>query len=99
MRILDPENPRRLSRSEFRVCLMLSTGLQVDGISQKLGLTRPTVRTHLRAVLAKTGFSSVAELVLSLAQGQSPASNGAASKAPRRKPQAPRPPEHRGMTG
>ena len=80
MKILDPENPQRLSRSEFRVCLMLSTGLQVDGISQKLGLTRPTVRTHLRAILAKTGLTSVADLVCELAQGQSPFVNAGPGK-------------------
>ena len=35
MSILDPDNPQRLSRTESRVCLLLSTGLQADGVSRE----------------------------------------------------------------
>ena len=59
---------------------MLSTGLPVDGISLKLGLTRPTVRTHLRSVLAKTGLKSVTELVGELVEERGPLVNAGAGK-------------------
>ncbi len=61
--ILDMSNPARLSRAEFRVCLLLSRGLSVKGVTDELGLTEATVRTHLRSIYAKTDASSLAELL------------------------------------
>lgn len=46
--ILGATNPARLSRAEFRVCLLLSRGLSVAGISEELQLSDATIRTHLR---------------------------------------------------
>ena len=61
--ILGMSNPARLSRAEFRVCLLLSRGLSVKGVTDELGLTEATVRTHLRSIYSKTDTSSLAELL------------------------------------
>lgn len=61
--ILGVANPARLSRAEFRVCLLLSRGLSVKGVTDELGLTEATVRTHLRSIYSKTETSSMAELL------------------------------------
>jgi len=61
--ILGISNPARLSRAEFRVCLMLSRGLSVKGVAETLGLSENTVRSHLRAIYSKTDASSLAELM------------------------------------
>ena len=61
--ILGMANPAGLSRAEFRVCLLLSRGLSVKGVTDELGLSEATVRTHLRALYSKTETSSLAELL------------------------------------
>ena len=61
--ILGMSNPAKLSRAEFRVCLLLSRGLSVKGLTDELGLSEATVRTHLRSIFAKTQTSSQAELL------------------------------------
>lgn len=64
--ILSAVNPARLSRAEFRVCLLLSRGLSIAGISDELKLSDATVRTHLRNIYAKVHTNSLAELVFLL---------------------------------
>lgn len=64
--LLDISNPAGLSRAEFRVCLLLSQGLSVAGVSADLGLSNATVRTHLRNIYAKTGASGLNDLMLRL---------------------------------
>lgn len=64
--ILGVDNPARLSRGEFRVCLMLSRGLMVSAVAQELNLSEATVRSHLHNIYAKTGCGSLAELVFQL---------------------------------
>ncbi len=61
--ILGMSNPAGLSRAEFRVCLMLSRGLSVKGVSVELGLSENTVRSHLRAIYAKTETGNLPELI------------------------------------
>ena len=61
--ILGMSNPASLSRAEFRVCLMLSRGLSAKAVSEELGLSENTVRSHLRAIYAKTETSSLPELI------------------------------------
>ena len=61
--ILGMSNPAGLSRAEFRVCLMLSRGLSVKAVSEELGLSENTVRSHLRAIYAKTETCSLPELI------------------------------------
>lgn len=60
-------NPARLSRAEFRVCLLLSRGLSVAGVCTELGLCEATVRAHLRNIYAKTGARNMTQLVYRLA--------------------------------
>ena len=64
--LLSINNPARLSRAEFRVCLLLSRGLSVLGVSAELSLSDATVRSHLRNIYAKTETSGLAELVFLL---------------------------------
>lgn len=68
--ILSATNPARLSRAEFRVCLLLSRGLSVAGISEELKLSDATIRTHLRNTYAKVHTSCLAELVFLLLSPQ-----------------------------
>ncbi|MGJ8585776.1 MAG: helix-turn-helix transcriptional regulator [Marinosulfonomonas sp.] len=64
--ILGPSNPAGLSRAEFRVCLLLSSGLSVAGVSLELGLAETTVRSHLRSIYAKSETKNLAELIFCL---------------------------------
>ena len=61
--LLGVSNPARLSRAEFRVCLMLSRGLSVKGVAEALSLSENTVRSHLRTIYSKTDTSNLAELM------------------------------------
>jgi DNA-binding CsgD family transcriptional regulator len=61
--ILGMSNPASLSRAEFRVCLLLSRGLSVKAVSDELGLSENTIRSHLRSIYSKTGSSSLPELL------------------------------------
>lgn len=61
--ILGMTNPASLSRAEFRVCLLLSRGLTVKAVSDQLGLSENTVRSHLRSIYAKTETNSLSELI------------------------------------
>ena len=71
VKILGSENPLRLSRAEFRVCLLLGSGLMVQAVAKELSLSEATVRTHLRNIYSKTECNSLAELVFRLMDGRS----------------------------
>ncbi len=64
--ILGCINPAKLSRSEFRVCMLLSCGLSVEAIISELSVSVATVRSHLRNIYSKTDTTSHAELVYRL---------------------------------
>lgn len=64
--ILSCNNPAQLSRSEFRVCMLLSTGLSIASVASELSVCIATVRSHLRAIYSKTNTSGHAELVFRL---------------------------------
>lgn len=59
-------NPARLSRAEYRVCLLFSRGLTNEGVRHELSITASTLRSHLRSIYDKTGVESKAELVYRL---------------------------------
>lgn len=61
--LLGMANPAGLSRAEFRVCLLLSRGLSVKAVTDELGLSENTVRSHLRAIYSKTETSNLPELL------------------------------------
>jgi DNA-binding CsgD family transcriptional regulator len=60
--MLSDLNPAGLTRSEFRVCALVRRGLTVKAVSEEMGLSVTTIRTHLRNVYAKTGVSGFNEL-------------------------------------
>lgn len=61
--ILSMENPARLSRAEYRVCVMLSRGKSTEGVRIELSISNSTLRTHLRNIYSKTGTHNIAELM------------------------------------
>lgn len=68
--LLSIENPARLSRAEFRVCLLLSRGLSMHGVAEALSLSDATIRSHLRSIYAKTETAGLAELVFHLLENR-----------------------------
>lgn len=68
--ILSCNNPAELSRSEFRVCMLLSTGVSIAAVAAELSVSIATVRSHLRAIYSKTNTSGHAELVYLLLSSQ-----------------------------
>lgn len=72
--LLGPDNPARLSRAEFRVCLMLSRGLSQQATAEELEICESTLRTHLGSIYEKTGTSGMAELLFHLLSGGTAAS-------------------------
>jgi DNA-binding CsgD family transcriptional regulator len=71
--ILSPENPARLSRSEYRVGLMLSHGLQIGEVKSSLKIQESTLRTHLSSLYAKTHATGLSELVYLLVSSRNAA--------------------------
>ena len=75
--LLSMENPAQLSRAEYRVCVLLSKGQPAKRVQSDLGISKSTLRTHLRNIYAKTRTSNLTELVYHLVSvdtfaGQSP---------------------------
>jgi DNA-binding CsgD family transcriptional regulator len=64
--ILDYSNPYALSRSEFRVCAMIGQGLTAKRIARELHLSEATIRSHQRAIYAKTALSGQIEVMFHL---------------------------------
>lgn len=61
--LLSTANPARLSRAEFRVCVLLSRGLNNAAVCSELAISPSTLKAHLRSVFAKTGTTSMVELL------------------------------------
>ncbi len=64
--ILAPENVHGLTRSEWRLCILIGNGFSRDGAAKELNVTSNTIRTHLRNIYDKTGHASFHELALRL---------------------------------
>lgn len=62
-RLLSAENPAGLTPAEFRVAICLKEGLKPLAISERLEISMPTVRTHLRNIYAKTGLDGMSAVV------------------------------------
>lgn len=56
----------QLTRTEAEVATLMLDGLTLDETAQALGVTRNTVRAHLRGVFAKTGATRQAQLIKTL---------------------------------
>lgn len=54
------------TRRELQVVVAIHDGLAIARIAERLGITEPTVRAHLRSVYSKLGVSSQAAMVLHL---------------------------------
>lgn len=61
--LLSTANPARLSRAEFRVCVLLSRGLNTAAVCSELAISPSTLKAHLRSIFAKTATSSMVELL------------------------------------
>lgn len=64
--ILHYSNPFNLSRSEFRVCTLIGQGLTAKHIAKALGLSEATIRSHQRAIYAKTALGGQIEVMFHL---------------------------------
>lgn len=62
------ENPMRidLTNKETEILKLLSQGMTVELISQELNLSKHTVVTHRRNILAKSDFHSISDLIIYL---------------------------------
>lgn len=61
--LLSTANPAKLSRAEFRVCVLLSRGLNTTAVCSELAISPATLRAHLRSIFAKTETASLVELL------------------------------------
>jgi DNA-binding CsgD family transcriptional regulator len=57
-----------LTLAEARLAALLATGIALEAAAQRLGVSRETARTQLKAVFAKTETHRQSELVALLAQ-------------------------------
>jgi len=60
--ILAPENAAGLTRSEWRVCVLVSRGLMAKAVANEIGVEVSTVRSHLRKIYLKTNLGSYHQL-------------------------------------
>ena len=60
--LLDERNPGRLTKAEFRICLLLSRGLSANAVARELDVSVTTIRTHLRSIYRKAEVSGFGEL-------------------------------------
>jgi DNA-binding CsgD family transcriptional regulator len=58
-----------LTPAEARVASLLARGMRVEEITERLSVSTPTVRTHVRRVLEKTDSRGQADLVRVLTSG------------------------------
>lgn len=72
MDILGFQNPARLSRAEFRVCMKIAEGAENAAICAALCLSESTVRSHIRAICGKTGAADRGGLLTLLGVGGAP---------------------------
>lgn len=67
--ILAAENFAGLTRTEYKVCVLVSRGLAAKSVASEMGVSTTTVRTHLRNVYAKTsleGYHHLAKRLISI---------------------------------
>ena len=74
MNLLGFENPARLSRAEYRICMLLQQGLANPAVMEQLNITQATLKTHLRHIYEKAGVENKAELIFRLLTVEKPTS-------------------------
>ena len=62
MAILSEHNPYHLTRSEYRICHVISRGVSYKALPEKLDISPHTVRSHLRNIYGKTDIGDFYEL-------------------------------------
>ena len=62
-----------LSPAEIRAAQGLLAGKSIEDLATDLGLSRETIRSQVKAVLAKTGTSRQADLIALLSNVKTPA--------------------------
>ncbi|MGV3548749.1 helix-turn-helix transcriptional regulator [Rhizobium sp.] len=55
-----------LTTMEARVARALATGIDIGGAAENFGISRETVRAHLKSIFAKTGFSRQTDLATAI---------------------------------
>jgi len=60
--LLGDDNPARLTRTQYRLCHLLSRGLCYDVVRAEMGINAVTLRAHLREILIKAAMSDLLEL-------------------------------------
>ncbi|XDA97081.1 LuxR C-terminal-related transcriptional regulator [Sulfitobacter sp. LCG007] len=60
--VLSEANPYKLTRTEYRICHVISRGICYKMLPEKLGISPHTVRTHLRNIYAKLDVGDFHEL-------------------------------------
>lgn len=61
--LLGVANPAGLTRAEFRICTLLSEGVAARDLTDALGISESTLRSHLRNIYAKTDTTGQAGLI------------------------------------
>ena len=56
---------RLLSKREFQILELISSGSSNSQIASKLGITQSTAKTHLRNIYSKTDYHNRTDLVIS----------------------------------
>ena len=79
--ILSTSNPAGLTRSEFRLCILVQEGGLPDKVAEVLQISKSTFRSHLRSIYSKTGVTGHVELVHLLHQSVSNESDNLVRKS------------------
>lgn len=79
--IMSSDNPAGLSRSEYRICAMISEGMPARSIAEELSISEATVRSHLRSIYSKTGAAGHVGLLHRLTTKRAPMDTAPVAKA------------------
>ncbi|SDZ50958.1 transcriptional regulator, LuxR family [Jannaschia faecimaris] len=82
--VLSVQNPAGLTRSEYRICMLVQEGRLPDKLSEILQISKSTFRSHMRSIFLKTGVSGHLELVHLLHQSGNQTRDGLQMKAVQR---------------
>ncbi len=70
--LLHPSNPSGLSRSEFRICMLIRQGVSVEELEIELNIRKTTLRSHLSSIYSKAHVSGCVELLQLLHREETP---------------------------
>ena len=64
---LDQQWPRRITRRESEVVILVGNGMSNKEVAQQLGLSAGTVKVHLHSIFMKTGAKTRFNLIAQIA--------------------------------